>query len=243
MPRQIPNAGTYQARVTQGQSIVVYETEHNALCLAIPVTLLNSEVAWSGKATVTIAKSSGEIQTRRVEEMKTIFGWDGADPFWLEDIEQGTLDEIVFEIVGDQEEYTPPGETESKTIFKIQWVNPLGGSAGAKMPEKVDRKQALAKWGSKFKAVSGGSKPAATPKLSTAKPAQAGPPGRKCTAATARTSTQEEVWTALRKANPASVSDDELADKYYAAQDEVAPNAEGNLTIQQWGAVADKLGV
>ena len=113
---------------------------------------------------------------------------------------------------------------------------------------EADRKKVLTKWGGKFKAVSGkpapvAAKPAAAPAAAPAKPAPAKgaptPPSRK-PAAKARTSSQEESWAAFKKAN-ADADDNELAEKYYAAQDEVAPNANGELTPEQWGEVMTKL--
>lgn len=255
MSKALPAPGNHPAR--KDGNMVVYEAESGALCVALPVMLLSTEVAWKGKHTITIGKKDGTLQTRRIEDLKRIFGWDGINPFDLENIDPDNTAE--FEVVGEHETYTPP-EGEAREVFKIIFLNPPGGSQN--MPEVLDeqgRKQLITKWGSKFKAVSGG-KAAAKPAAQAAKPAAAkpgakaaapsrpaagGPPSRgksNATSVTPRTSTQEEVWQALVAANE-GVSEDELATKYYEAQDAVAPDANGELTPTQWGEVADNLGV
>jgi hypothetical protein len=54
--------------------------------------------------------------------------------------------------------------------------------------------------------------------------------------------TQEEVWDALVAANPDG-DQSELGKTYYGAQDELFPGKNGELDPQQWGQVADKLGL
>jgi hypothetical protein len=170
--------------------------------------------------------------------------------------------------------FVPPGEKEPVIQFKAQWLNPLGGSSN--MPEPLDEKglkELQTRWGSKLKAASGATAPtgkpsaakdaknttaaakspgpsASTPKASggaPSRPASGGPPGRNATTAQARTSTQDEVWNALVKANGGDDADqNELGNKFYEAQDRLVPDAAGGkreLTITEWGAVADDLGV
>jgi hypothetical protein len=231
MSKNIPNAGTYPAKTT-GQ-MVVYETEKGALCVAIPVEIMGSEVAWRGKHTATLAKQDGTLMARGIQDLKTIFGWDGIDPFALQDIEVGAHE---FEIVGEHQEYTPPGDDAQPVMtFKIVFMNPPGGSS--KMPamlEGNDAKAIRTKYASKFKALSGG------------KSASSGPPSRKSTGAVARTSTQEEVWTAFAAAHEGE-DEGELGKQYWAAVAEVEgtePDAvTGELDLKQWGEVAVKLEV
>ncbi len=253
--RAIPNPGEYPAK-TNGK-MVVYETDEGALCVAIPVALTNSEVAWSGKHTATIGTREGELKTKTIANLKKIFPeWDGVNPFLLEDMDTSAID---FSIVGEHSEYTPAGESEPVTTFKIIFLNPPGGSAN--MPEPVaERKAVLTKWSGKFKAnapaqpakkaaptttASAAGKPTAS-SGATSKPASSGPPSRRsnATSAMARTSSAEEVWKAFSesKANEGK-NDDELGPVFYGAQDEVAPGANGELTPAQWGEVANKLGV
>ena len=250
--KALPAPGTYPAQ--RNAAIVIYVAESGALCAAIPVQLIGSDVAWSGKATVTLGKSSGELQTRTIDNLKKVFGWDGADPFTLEDMAiQEDKSVAEFEVVGEIDTYQPP-EGEARDVFKIQYLNPIGGSSN--MPERVaDRKAVLSNWGSKFRAHSGGAsapkpsaKPAAAakPTVAAKKAAAAGPPGRSAgspaTTAMPRSATIEEAWAAYEKANPGTDQDD-LAAKFYAAQDEVCGAGVESPTPQQWGEVMTKLGV
>lgn len=263
MSKLIPAAGTYPARIN-GQA-VVYETEKGAVCVALPVSLVGSDPAWSGKHTMTIVKQDGTIQQRSIETLKAVFPeWDGVDPFWLEDNDLTNYD---LEVVGEHENYTRPGEAEERVTFKIQWLNTPGGGGGAKMPQRMeakDRKALLTKFGSKFKALSGGASkpataaapkaaaptptPAAQPaKAAPAKSAAGGPPGRKAGSPAVgglpRSSSQEEVWTALTNRDP-DKSPDEHATDFYNAIDGVKPGSDGSdLSPAEWGAVATALGL
>ena len=261
--KAIPNPGTYSAG-TAGQ-MVVYETKQGALCVAVPVKTLASEVAWQGKHTITLVKQDGTVQTRSLETLRKVFGWDGINPFDLEDMDTSAIE---FEIVGEHKVLAATETEPEREIFSVQYLNPTGGSTN--MPEKVtDRKSLLTKYGSKFKALSGAKKPAAAtvakkaaapepeaeaeesePELPAtkpaAKPAVKGPPGRKSIAAVARISTQEEVWAALVAANDGDEGE-ETAQKYYGACDAVIDGSSSDPTLldtpAKWGQVADKLGV
>ena len=256
MSKTLLAAGTYPAKTNA--KMVVYEADSGSLCVAVPLNALSpdGEIIWSGKTTITLGKSDGTLMTKAIENLKKCFPeWGGQDPFALEEIEPGVND---LSIVGEHETYTPRATDEDPDpqpveTFKVKWLNPPGGS-GAAMKEPLDeasRKKVLTKWGGKFKA--GGSAPAAKtvapaakPAATTAPPAKKAPPtppSRKPAAkAATRSSSQEEVWTLLKKANE-DETDEALAEKFYAAQDEVAPGANGEMTAEQWGEVADKLGV
>lgn len=251
MSQNLLAPGTYPAKTSA--KMVVYEADSGSLCVAVPIVALDAEgnQLWSGKTTICLGKADGTLMTKSIENLKRCFGWDGKDPFALEEIEAGANE---LEIVGEHEEYTPKSTDENPDpqpvlVFKIKWLNPpSGGGAAMKEPLGADeRKKVLTKWGSKFKAMAGtpAAKPAA--KSAPAVPAKKAPPtppsrGKAPAKAAARTSSQEEVWTLLKSAN-AEESDDTLAEKYYAAQDEVAPGANGELTAEQWGEVATKLGL
>lgn len=222
MAKEIPNAGTYRAS-TGGLPIVVYEADSGSLCAALPVTLKGSEIAWSGKTTLTLGKSDGALNTRTLDNLKAIFPqWDG-DPFKLDELETAEND---FDVVCQHEEYDDKNTGEKRMGFKVQWVNPIGG--GVKMPEKLapdEVKSLKAKWGSKFKAVS---KPAAPAKPAAEKPAEKpaaparkAPPGRAVAPEPKKFKTAEEVYAALQKKHEGEKTDDEVTDIWYAAQDKL----------------------
>lgn len=258
MSKQLPQNGTYAAKL--GGSIVVYETEEGALCAAVPVTLIGSDVAWSGKTTMTIGKSDGTLQRRTIDTLKKVFGWDGLDPAWLS---ENDLSACEFEIVGEQEEYTPrqtddEPNPQPRLQFKIRWINEPGG--GNRMPEPADRKAVMTKWGGKLKAISGGaaqkpapaSKPASAPSPAS-KPAQAAaqppkpaappaPPAKKAPARStddplAPTATMEEAWSACVKANEGK-SEAEVGEVWYAKLEELHPGkTNSDLGLKDWGQV------
>lgn len=243
MSKVLPAAGTYPAK-TNGK-MVVYETQSGALCVAVPVVLTG--VDWSGKTTITIAKKDGTLQTRSIDNMKQIFGWDGANPFDLEDMETA---EIAFTIVGEHENYIPEGKSEEVTVFKIKWINPI--NAGAQMPQPVqDRKAVLSKWGSKFKAIATPSKANPVKKVVPVEddddgdiapvPVPVKVIAPRPVAKAPRVSSGEEIWTKLCEKHN-GLPEDQIGEIYYAPQDELF-NGRNDLSPVEWGQVADKLGI
>lgn len=95
-----------------------------------------------------LTTKDGAVNTRSIETLKEIFGWDGADPFWLED-HAAEFADVPVELVIENEEY------EGKTYPKVKWVNPPGGMGGSQVANG-DRQALLAKYGAKLRAVSGG---------------------------------------------------------------------------------------
>lgn len=249
----LPNPGTYTAR--RNAPIVIEAKESGALLAWIPYILCSGEVRHTGKHCECIGQKDGTLKIKSVQSLRTIFNWDGLNPFDLEQIPIPDGDAPEFELADcfHDDSYQPEGAEAPIVQFKASWLNPIGGTQNmpaALSPE--DRKAALTKWSSKFKAASGGKAPtAAKPQPAAAaavatKPAaaHAGPPSRRsnATSAAARTMTQEEVWDAYDKAHPKKSQDDK-GTEFYAAQDKLFPGANGELTIQQWGQVATELGL
>lgn len=245
---RLPNPGTYPAKLSA--NVVIYEAETGSLCGAFPVRIEGSSVAWAGKHTMVIVKSDGTLQTKNIKTLREIFGWDGQDPFWLEDQD---LTGCPFEIVGDHEKYTPQAtdadpEPAERTTFKIQWMNPVGGG-GARMPESADRKAVLAKYGSKFRANAGTS--AAPAKTAAAKPAAqsasaqkpaakpaAGPAPRRAPGGVKPTATLEEAWTALQK-KYGDKSEEEQAEIWYGETEKRWNVTDNSLNPQQCGELLE----
>lgn len=264
----LPAPGTYPGCRKNGM-MRVDETDKGAITVHIPVILPEtSPVRWNGKHTMTLVKQDETLQTRRIDELKSIFGWDGLSFFALEELDPNN--EAEFELVIEHKLWTPATtETdpnpEERTIVDVKWMNPPGGST--RMPEPlndVDRKRLASKFANKLKAHSGGkpaSKPAATAKPASvaAKPAaqtkgavlpargaSALPSRSNATTAMARTSSQEEIWQALTESR--GVGDDAdaakaLGQEFYDKQDELYPGKGGALSPSEWGAVADAMGV
>lgn len=257
--RTLPAPGNYAARLN-GQ-MVVEETEGGALIVWLPYALCSPDVQWTGKHCVCIGTKDGVVQQKTIATLKKIFSeWDNDDVFALEAVAPNETNEPQFELAQcfHDNSYTPADATEPVIQFKAMWLNVLGGSQN--MPAPLDdkgRKKVLTTWGGKIRATIGGTsakpaaaKPAQAAAAKTAAPAAAapkvaGPPSRGKAPAAAkapRSLNQDQVWDMLEKANP-GVSQADLGEKYYAAQDAVRPDANSEFTPEEWGLIADALGV
>jgi hypothetical protein len=212
---EIPQEAKYVCKLN-GQ-LVIYEASTGSLCGAVPCVMVGSAtpanspadaVGFTFKHTLVLVKADGTIQTKTTDTLKAVFGWDGADPFWLMDNSEdgGPMRAVEFEIVGGPETGDKGGQ-----YFKSQWLNPLGG--GMKTPAAADRRSVLAKYGSKFQALAGAGKvqspeskvqsPPAAPKVPTATRASQPPPPPPG----APTATMEEAWAALNEAESGKPAD------------------------------------
>ena len=101
-----------------------------------------------------LTTKDGGVNTRSIETLKEIFGWDGADPFWLEDHAAEFVDVSVQLVI---ENHTFTGRDGVERIApEVKWVNPTGGGMGGAQVANGDRTSLLAKYGAKLRAVSGG---------------------------------------------------------------------------------------
>jgi hypothetical protein len=218
--------------------IIIYETQRGALCAAVPCKISEGpEMGKELKSTQTIVKQDGTIQTRTVDNLKAIFGWDGVDPFWLM---ENDFAEIAFQIVvenepGQNQDGSIKKDAQGNTVYfsKAQWLNPLGGSM--KMPEAADRRSVLAKYGSKFRALAGGApaKAPATPPPTVPLVTPSLPSGP--------TVTMEEAWQAMCKANDGK-SESELTQLWFATlREKFGTDNNSQITPQQWGQLVKDL--
>ena len=229
---EIPQEGRYICKLAA--QAVIYEAGTGSLCAALPCVMVES--GFSFKHTLTIVKADGTIQARTVDTCKQVFGWDGTDPFWLMDqsADGQALRDLEFEIVGG-----PQTSDKGVVYFKSEWLNPLGG--GAKVPEAANRQAVLAKYGSKFRALSGALPPArpatVAPKVMPKAPpaAPAGPPPG------AAVATMEEAWATLNEANP-GVDSAGLEKLWFDAMGRLFPNKSNtDLKPHDWGRMKAEL--
>ena len=246
---ELPQPGSYRAQ--QNGTVIIRQEESGSLMAYIPCLI--PAVNFALVHNLTLGAKDGTPQTKNIAALKSVFpDWD-MDA--LADIEMPAegADVPQFDLADcyHDDSYTPEGAEGPVIQFRAKWFNPVGG--GRKQPMTADeRKAALARWKSKFKAVST-AKPAAVaaktqakPAAPAIKPAMSGPPGRKSTAAVARTSSQEEVWTALVAANGGDEGE-ETVNKYYVACDAVVEGSSADPSLldtpAKWGKVAEELGV
>ena len=250
-PMEIPNEGKYVCKLN-GQ-LVIYEAPTGSLCAAVPSVMVDS--GFTFKHTMVLVKADATILTKTVDTLKAVFGWDGADPFWLMEnsADGGSLREVTFEIVGGPETGDKGGQ-----YFKSQWLNPLGG--GMKTPVAANRESVMAKYGGKFRALAGVAAGVAnggtsniqhsTPNIQSGKvsggtPATTGgapvlpkskmPPPVPKTPTVASPSTMEEAWAALNENNPGK--DGAAIEKiWFDTIAKLFPNKSNtDLKVHEWG--------
>ncbi len=241
----LPPEGTHQAKLN-GQIVVHKAASSDAICCTVPVQLIGSETAWTGKTTQTIVKSDDTVQDKTMKNLTRIFG----DPLaglpvyrFAEDHETALAEipgasEILFEIVGEHKTIQPTDGGEEYLAFSIKWLNPLGG--GLPMPEPISRKDILSKYGSKFRALgygkAAGGTAAAQATPAKAEPAQAelptaaaakskpaaapakfkGPPAKAKPAAASAPAATMDEAWAAMQESNKGMGEKELGEKFYA---------------------------
>ena len=99
----------------------------------------------------------GRTNDFAIEAIKTAFGWDGRDPFWLQDNAEA-LREHPVQIKLGWEQYN------GSTSLKVQFLNPYGSTGGGvSRADDSTRRNISNRLGSKLRALSGGT-PASAPK-------------------------------------------------------------------------------
>lgn len=238
---------SYPARLSGPISVKMEES--HALMVYIPYSLVGT--AFSEIHALCIGTKDGVYRELVDKNLRKIFPeWTDASPFELQKVQPNESGEAQFTMAdwaADSPWVNKKGETVQNYSFK--WINEL--NSGIRQSTDAERAAAESMWGAKW------GKPAAPTPHDTSKPkvveAEAVKPatpkrGRPATAAKIRTSSAEEVMELLvKKYHPNGASDDEqqaLGDKYYfPAQDELFGVNVAAETPEQWGAVADKLGL
>ncbi len=235
---EIPNEGKYVCKLNG--PLVIYEASTGSLCAAVPCQMTDS--GFTFKHTMVLVKADGTIMTKSTDTLKSVFGWDGVDPFWLMDhsLDDGAMRAVEFEIVGGPETGDKGGQ-----YFKSQWLNPLGG--GLKTPEAANRQSVLAKYGNKFKALAGVANGGTSNIQHPTSNIQSGKVPGRMSAITGRmpvppvpppllpTATMEEAWAAVNENNPGK--DAAVIEKiWFDTIGKLFPNKSNtDLKVHEWG--------
>lgn len=241
---------SYPAR--RSGAIVVGESKQGALMVYIPFTLTGG-IAFSGNQSVCIGTKDGTLQDRAIENLRDIFGWTTENPFDLQRIEipEGDAPEFVLADYHN-EPYVPQGKSEEVDSYKFRWLNKLGSGVTAATDE--DETAALAKWGKKF------SSAPSTPKKEKPTPTSSSPSNKMPAAKAApkravptakkevRKESAESVMALLAKKHGADENDADAMQKlgdehFFPAQDKLFGANVSAETSEQWGQVADSLGL
>lgn len=228
--------GTYTAH---SLSQALYENAKGSLVLCLNCEILDADHAGATlKSYQTLAKADGEISTRNIDNLKEIFGWDGADPTWFMEAEIADKSfTIVTEITEKQKE-----DGTMVQYSQVKWINPMGYEGAGKMPDNADKKSILAKYGSKFRALAGGTPPVKKPTTPPPAPSTpplplpAEPPPKKKKKVIAE-STQEKAWEACCR-QYADVPEDARVKKWYDALERLfAGKQTATLKPAEWAKV------
>jgi len=141
-----------------------------------------------------LEKRDHSLNENTIEALKAALGWDGRDPFWIQD----NADDLAGRPVQVKLAFEEYNGSQS---LKVAFLNPYGSRGGGLAKADEDMRKAVSnRLGSKFRALAGGTpanppKPAGKPSAPkpAAPPAKAAPP-QVSAAAPKATSTMEEAW-------------------------------------------------
>ena len=114
-----------------------------------------------------LEKKDGSLNSITIDALKAALGWDGRDPFWLQETD---LSQHAVQLKLAFEEYN------GKTRLKVQYLNPFGstGTGGVTKADGAAKTAIRNRLGSKLRALAGPAQkpaqPAAPPNLPPAKP-------------------------------------------------------------------------
>jgi hypothetical protein len=185
-----------------------------------------------------LEKRDGTLNTVTIDSLKSAFGWDGRDPFWLQDSD---FDGHFVQVKLAFETY------DNKTRLKVQYVDAENATpTGVPQADDAARRSIGTRLGSKFRANAGGT-PAPAPKPNTGsrptppKPKPAATPSapQAAPAPAAQGLTMQQVWEAFVKASPEGYSAEQVEDEWFRRLGEVFPDRQPEqLTPQEWARFA-----
>lgn len=238
----------YPAR-RSGQIAVSMNPETKSLMVYIPFALCGIE--FSGTQSICIGTKDGTLQEVALQNLHDIFNWQTENPFDLQRLPQSEGQEAEFTLAECFiDSYTPKGKTDAIQSYKFRWLNKVGGTT--KVSTEDEEAAALEVWGKKFSSAPSTPK---SEKKSTSKPEgkpAAKAPARKLPTNTAakevRKETAESVMTLLAKKHEADESDGDAMQKlgdefFFPAQDKLFGVGVSAETPEQWGQVANELGL
>jgi len=178
-----------------------------------------------------LEKKDGSLNTSQIDALKRAFGWDGRDPFWLQDADMA--DRIV-QVKLAFEEY------EGKQKIKVKYVDSEDATGGGvrKADDQV-RKAVNTRLGSKFRALAGGTpapapKPAGKPAAPAARPAvKSAPP-----AAAPQGASVEQAWSVFAAACSPEWTQAQLDAEWFRVLGELVPGKKPEqFTPVEWARV------
>lgn len=250
----------YPAR-RNGQIAVSMNPETKSLMVYIPFALCGIEFA--GTQSICIGTKDGTLQEVALQNLHDIFNWQTENPFDLQRMAQPESQDAEFTLAECfLDSYTPKGKTDAIQSYKFRWLNKLG--SGAKVSTDDEESAAMEVWGEKFSSALSTPKPEKKAEAKKEEKPAVKTSARKLPARTvatavtkeARKETCDSVTDLLAKREGKNVDDqDEMnelgnnilfpaCDKLFGTWDGKTLTKSGFAeTPEQWGQVADELGL
>jgi len=223
------------------------ETQQNKLLQAVILYRLTEELVQGQWVDISaeglevrgfhiLEKKDHSLNDNTIEALKAALGWDGRDPFWLQD-QAAELAEKPVQVKLAFEEYN------GSTTLKVQFLNPYGSRPGG-VPRADDelRRNVTNRLGPKFRALAGGTpanapKPAGKPAPPAPKPAAAKAPT--ATAEAPKPATLEEAWAEFTRHCPPEKWDQQAIEaEWFRIIAELFPGKQPDqLTAADWGVM------
>jgi len=185
-----------------------------------------------------LEKRDGTLNTVTIDHLKSAFGWDGRDPFWLQDADFGQL---VVQVKLAFETY------DNKTRLKVQYVDAEGATpSGVPQADDAARRTIATRLGAKFRANAGGT-PAPAPKPSPRtrpappkpEPAAAASAPPAVPAAGAQGLTMQQAWEAFTKACSENCTPEHTQSEWFRLLGQLFPGKQPEqLAPQDWARFA-----
>lgn len=185
-----------------------------------------------------LEKKDGSLNTITIDALKAALGWDGRDPFWLQD---NDLSGQPVQVKLALEEYN------GKTRLKVQYLNPFGstGTGGVAKADGAAKTTIRNRMGPKLRALAGPAQPATAPasppKLPPAKPKASAAPAP---AAPAAECDMQTAWEAFRTAYEGLGSKgtpEDCEQQWFSILAALFPSLQPDqLSPQQWARVRDE---
>jgi hypothetical protein len=174
----------------------------------------------------------GRTNDFTIDALKSAFGWDGRDPFWLQDSAEA-LREHPVQLKLAFEEYN------GNANLKVQYLNPYGSTGGGSVSQANDatRRNIANRLGSKFRATAGG-RPLDTARgRPSPAPKPADPPIPPQPKSAPAGATMNEAWAEFVKhCDPAKWSQQAVEKEWFRIIADLFDGRQANdLTPADWG--------
>lgn len=170
-----------------------------------------------------LEKKDGTLNTTTIDALKAALGWDGRDPFWLQDAD---LTQTIVQLKLAYEEYN------GQIRIKVKFIDAENATPND-VPKADDagRRSINTRLGAKFRANAGGA-PAPAPKP----PAGSRPtPPKPAPTSPTKGLTMQEAWDAFVKACPPNSDQKQIESEWFRLLGEMFPGQQPEeLTPQEW---------